>query len=49
VENFVDLPPLVFQCADADNNGQLDISSVVVWSQNQNDVCNAAPRSPARA
>ena len=32
-DNFVDLPPLVFPCVDANNNGQLDIPSVVVWNE----------------
>ena len=49
VDNLVDLPPLVFSCADADANGQLDISTVVAWAQNAADVCNAAPALPGNS
>lgn len=49
VDNLVDLPPLVFSCADADANGQLDISTVVAWAQNAGDVCNAAPALPGNS
>ena len=49
VDNLVDLPPLNFSCTDADANGQLDISTVVSWTQSAMDVCNAAPALPGNS
>ncbi|HSP99923.1 MAG TPA: hypothetical protein VL049_22090 [Candidatus Dormibacteraeota bacterium] len=46
VNNLVDLPSLTFPCVDTDNNGQLDISAVVVWNEQAMDVCTGAPAIP---
>ncbi|MFN8640628.1 MAG: hypothetical protein U0802_02790 [Candidatus Binatia bacterium] len=34
------LPNLVLDCVDADNNGKLDVSTIISWDNNSNTACN---------
>ena len=36
----------VFPCTDNNNDGQLDVATYVVWSQNANDACTGVPVLP---
>ncbi len=40
VPNLVVVPSITLTCTDNDNDGFLDVSTIVSWNSNQNDVCN---------